>query len=87
MRIQQQAILFTKNNADLIADQLSYTTAQDLLDEYEALLDKFETLVLVRDMLDNGVTPLSHVVTISMFYANATATRLAENYFEYVTQL
>jgi hypothetical protein len=84
---KQEAIIFTKDNAELIAGQLAYTTAQDLLDDHDYLFQPGTVLVLVRDVFDDGLTLLSHVVTMSMFLANATASELSDSTFNSVTQL
>jgi hypothetical protein len=86
--LTQLAIIFTKNNADLIAASLSDYTAQELLDEYDYMLKEFNNLVLVRSDFGDGASVLSHVVTTSMFYANAEPlTMLTDYHFTEVVQL
>lgn len=69
--LTQQAIIFTKDNASLIADSLIEYTAQQLLDDYDHLFTMNRNLVLVRSLFDDGSAVLSHVVATSMFEANA----------------
>jgi len=84
---KQQAIIFTKDNANLIADSLSFYTAKDLLDDYGYMLKPGTVLILVRDVMDDGTKLVSHVVTMSMFLANAKAETLSDSDFNDVTQL
>jgi hypothetical protein len=68
----QQAIIFTENNAALIADTLvDYTTPEALLDDYGYMLLPGTTNVLVRSVFEDGTAVVSHVVRKSMFFANA----------------
>jgi len=85
--LKQQAIIFTKDNANLIADQVSYTTAEELMDDYGYMFQTGTVLVLVRNIFDDGVAIVSHVVRMSMFLANATAETLSDTDFNDVTQL
>ena len=81
-----QAIIFTQDNAQHIADQLKYYTAQELLDDYGYMFENNMTIVLVREFLD-GMPLLSHVVTESMFLANAdTLNVLTDHTFTKVVQ-
>lgn len=84
----QQAIIFTKDNAQLIADQLTYYTAKDLLSDYDHMFTMNRNLVLVRDVMDDGTKLLSHVVATSMFFANAKpVSPLTDDTFTDVVQL
>lgn len=85
---KQQAIIFTKDNAELIAKLTNLYTAKDLLDDYGYMFNEKNTsLVLVADVMDSGEVLVSHVVTHSMFNANATAPLLTDVAFHDVTQL
>jgi hypothetical protein len=84
----QQAIIFTKDNFSDIADSLIDFTDHDLLNEYGYLFYKNEKHVLVRSVCENEIAVLSHVVTESMFYANArTTAELNDKTFVDVVQL
>jgi hypothetical protein len=86
--MHQQAIIFMKDNASLIADQLiDYTNPEDLLNDYGYMLNPSNVIILVRSVFEDGVAVLSHVVTMSMFLANATASALSDTEFNDVTQL
>lgn len=86
--MQQQAIIFTKDNASFIADSLIDFTAQELLDEYDHMFNPNRGIVLVKSVMDDGIAVLSHVVTTSMFFANAKPVHmLTDTYFTDVVQL
>lgn len=88
MHIQQQAIRLTKDNVSVISDSISDFTAQDLLDEYGYMLDNNINVILVRAFTETGVAVLSHVVSESMFYANARpVAELDDKTYVYVEQL
>lgn len=85
--ITQFAIKLTKDNAAYAAADLIDFTAQDLLDECNYMLNASINVVFVKAVID-GVSTYSHIVSESMFYANAkTENELNENTFELVTQL
>lgn len=84
----QQAIRFTKDNFSDIADTLIDFTDHDLLNEYGYMFNTNMNYVLVRSVFDDGIAVLSHVVTESMFYANAkTTAELNDTTFVDVVQL
>lgn len=85
--MRQQAIIFTKDNASLIADLVDHTTPEELLEDYGYMLNPSTMIILVRSLFDDGVSVVSHVVTMSMFFANATASTLSDTEFNDVTQL
>lgn len=86
--LTQQAIIFTKDNASLIADLVDYTTSEELLNDYGYMLQPGTTNVLVRSVFEDGTVIVSHVVRQSMFYANAMTTEeLGDQKFVKVTQL
>ena len=83
-----QAIIFTQNNASLIADSLiDYTTAQDLLDAYDSMFANNTKLVLARDVLSDGQSVVSYVVTESMFRANNPDIQLSHLHFTTVYKI
>jgi hypothetical protein len=66
----QQAILVSHDNAAEIAATIASNPVQDIFDE----LDKYDNttqLVLVREAFSRGFL-IGHIVTKSMFWANAT---------------
>lgn len=68
--MQQHAIIFNKDNAEVVADSLTIESASDLLEEHGWYLDKWTNLVLCKDVLEDGFAATSYVVTYSMFEAN-----------------
>ena len=84
----QQAIRFTQDNLSDIADTLIEYTPETLENDYAYLLSNNFKYVLVREEVYPGEFLLSHVVTESMFYANATTTDpLNDKNFVQVVQL
>lgn len=69
--MQQLAIAFNKNNADIVAASLDDYSASELLEEYEWMLNTHANLVLAKDVLDSGFSCISYVVTTDMFEKNA----------------
>lgn len=70
----QEAILFTKQNAEMIVEHLSDgTTVEDLLQDYGYLFETSETLVLGMDVLYDGFSCVSYVVHPSYYEANNDA--------------
>lgn len=69
--MQQLAIAFNKNNADIVAAGLDDFSASELLEEYDWMLNTHTNLVLCKNVLDDGYSLLSYVVTVDMFEKNA----------------
>jgi hypothetical protein len=87
--MHQQAIIFTKDNASLITDNLiDYTDPYVLLAEYDHLFTMNRNLILVRSVMADGQAVLSYVVATSMFNANAKPVApLTDTHFTDVVQL
>jgi hypothetical protein len=71
MLIPQQAIRVTRDNVSAIADSLIDYSAQDILDDCNYMLERSINVILVRFIHEPGVHTVSHIVSESMFYANA----------------
>lgn len=69
--MNQEAILFNRNNAHLVAANLNDYTADELLEEYDWMFTMHTQLVLVRDVQADGFSSVSCVVTEDMFQTNA----------------
>lgn len=82
--MNQEAILFTRINAANIAANLNDYTAQDLLEEYEWMLQIHHVLVLARDILDDGFASISYVVTREMFETNNPGIQISTETFTHV---
>lgn len=82
--MKQEAIIFTRDNADTIAARLIEYTAEELIDEYKWMLKDNPALVLARDVLDDGVGVLSYVVTRDMFERNNPGIQLTAGHFTHV---
>lgn len=67
--MKKYAIKFTKENVSVVADSLTYDTAESLLEDYGYMFDSMHPLVLGMDELSNGVKLVSYVKTESYFYA------------------
>lgn len=80
----QEAITFTRINAPDIAAKLTDYTAEELLEEYEEMLEIHHILVLARDVLDSGFASISYVVTQGMFETNNPGIKLTTERFTYV---
>lgn len=88
MRIQQQAIIVTRDNVNDLADSLIDYSAQNILDEAEPLWNNHHVPILVREVVEPGVHVVSHIVSLSMFLANAKpADTLSDSTFVTVVQL
>lgn len=81
----QDAILFTKDNADMIVAHLTdYRTVDDLLEDYNYMFETHDVLVLGRDTNSHDFANVSYVVTQSMFKANQPNIQLNDQTFIYV---
>ena len=82
--MKQEAIIFTRLNADLIAAQLDDYTGPELLEEYKYMLEDHHILVLARDVLASGFACISYVVTREMFETNNPNKMLTTERFTHV---
>lgn len=83
--MKQDAIIFTRLNADQIAASLTTPyTKEELLEEYEWMLDRHHILVLARDVLDDGFAAISYVVVREMFERNYPDIKLTTERFTHV---
>lgn len=87
--MRQEAIRVTRENASDIASKLTDgTSAQDILDLSDYMLTASINVVLVQYIFDEDFIALSHIVSESMFYSNATTDLpLNDKTFVAVTQL
>lgn len=78
----QEAIIFTKDNAEFITNTLiDYTDPAVLLAEYEYMFAKNTTLVLAKDTMRDGQSCLSYVLSMSYFRANNPDIQLNDQTF------
>lgn len=77
----QYAILFHKDNAEQIAAELDYVTTETLLEEYNHMLESHGTVVLFKDLLDNGTPMLNGVIYPAYFRANFPGIELNDKTF------
>lgn len=82
----QEAIQLTENNIDWIAQTLSDYTADDIRSECEYMLKSSIVPVLVTTVRDDR-RYVEHIVSLSMFFSNATADQLNTITYVTVTQL
>ena len=82
----QDAILFTKDNAEMIAAHLTdYQSAEMLLEDYGHMFNStHDALVLARDIPSNGQPVLSYVIFRSYFEVNNPAVQLNDKTFTVV---
>lgn len=85
--MKQEAILFTRINAEAIAASLTGVTAQDLLEDHSWELETFHVAVLARDVLDSGFASVSYVVSLQMFEANNPGIQLTTEHFTHVRDI
>lgn len=82
--MKQEAILFTKENAAMIVEHLDdYRTVEDLLEDYNYMLEAHGTVVLGRDILDETFASVSYVITQSYFKANHPDIQLNDKTFTF----
>lgn len=80
--MRQEAILFTRINAVKIAADLNdYPTAEELLEDYKYELEAHHVVVLVRDILDDGFSSVSYVVTQNLFERNNPGITISTEHF------
>lgn len=86
--MKQEAILFTRDNADIVAAKLDdFNTAEMLTEEYKWMLDRYPTLVLCRDILIDRSSLLSYVVVPGMFEKNWPDITLNDKTFTFVREV
>jgi hypothetical protein len=83
------AIVFTRENASIIADSLIEYTAQELLDEYDYMLSNpdIKTVVLGRNTMSDGISMVSYVVTGRSFRENNPGIELNDHTFTTVYEI
>ena len=82
--MHQDAILFTRINAAMIAETLTNYTTQDLLEDYGYELEAHHVVVLARDVQDGGFVSVSYIVTPEMFETNNPGIKLSTEHFTFV---
>lgn len=84
--MQQFAIIFTRNNAETIAADLNDYAVEDLLADHSWELNTFSPAVLCKDVLSNGFSSVSYVVSGEMFERNNPGITLNDKTFTLVRE-